>query len=131
MKLKLSAALVAVLLSPFAGTARADTTVLTDGTFNDTTATPIFTQATGGNISATVCASCGNPDAAIQGQFIFPLSATGPFPSAAGMIDNLLSYNPALQGAITSLSATADKNVTLTGVPTGFQANGFNLLLEQ
>jgi hypothetical protein len=129
MKLKLSAALAAALLSPFAGTARADTTVLFDGTFNDTTAAPIFTQATGANVSATVCASCGNPGAAIQGLFDFT-NASGPFSSAAGMIDNLLSYNPALQGAITSISATADKNVTLTGV-TGFQLNGFNLLIEQ
>jgi hypothetical protein len=46
------------------------------------------------------------------------------------MLDNLLSYNPALQGAITSITAAADKNVTVTGV-TGFQANGFNLLIEQ
>jgi hypothetical protein len=131
MKSKLSAALVAVSLWPVAGTARADTTVLFDGTFNDTTAAPIFTEATGAIISATVCVSCGNPGAAIQGLFNFT-SATGPsFSSAAGMIDNLLSYNPALQGAITSISATADKNVTLTGVSTVFQANGFNLLIEQ
>jgi hypothetical protein len=130
MKLKLSAALAAVLLSPFAGTARADTTVLLDGTFNNTTAAPIFTEATGANISATVCVSCGKPGAAIQGVFDFT-TATGPFASATGMIDNFLSYNPALQGAITSISATADKNVTLIGVPTSFQPNGFNLLIEQ
>jgi len=132
MKLKLSAAFVAVLLWPFAGTARADTTVLTDGTFSDTTATATFTTATGAfNISATVCVSCGNPDQAIQGRFDFT-SASGnpPFSSDAGMIDNLLSYNPALQGAITSISATADKNVTWTGV-TGFQGNGFLLVIEQ
>jgi hypothetical protein len=130
MKSKLGAALVAVLLSPFAGTARADTTVLFDNTFNDTTAAPIFTQSTGGTISATVCANCGNTGPAIQGMFNFPISAMGPFPSSTGMLDNLLSYNPALQGAITSITATADKNVTVTGV-TGFQANGFNLLIEQ
>jgi hypothetical protein len=130
MKSTLSAGLVAVLLSPFAGTARADTTVLFDNTFNDTTQAPVFTQSTGGSISATVCVSCGNPGAAIQGMFNFPIGATGPFPSSTGMLDNLLSYNPALQGAITSITATADKNVTVTGV-TGFQANGFNLLIEQ
>ena len=130
MKLKLSAALAVVLLSPFAGTVRADTTVLFDGTFNDTTQAPVFTQSTGGSISATVCVSCGNPGAAIQGMFNFPIGATGPFSSSTGMLDNLLSYNPALQGAITSITATADKNVTVTGV-TGFQANGFNLLIEQ
>jgi hypothetical protein len=62
--------------------------------------------------------------------FNFPINAMGPFPSSTGMLDNLLSYNPALQGAITSITATADKNVTVTGV-TGFQANGFNLLIEQ
>jgi hypothetical protein len=130
MKSKLGAALVAVLLSPFAGTARADTTVLFDGTFNDTTQAPVFTQSTGGSISATVCVSCGKPGAAIQGMFNFPIGASGPFSSSTGMLDNLLSYNPALQGAITSITATADKNVTVTGV-TGFQANGFNLLIEQ
>jgi hypothetical protein len=108
MKLKLSAALAAVLLSPFAGTARADTTVLFDGTFNNTTAAPIFTEATGANISATVCVSCGKPGAAIQGVFDFT-TATGPFASATGMIDNFLSYNPALQGAITSISALLTK----------------------
>jgi hypothetical protein len=130
MKLKLSAALAVVLLSPFAGTVRADTTVLFDGTFNNTTAAPIFTEATGANIAATICVSCGNPGAAIQGMFDFT-NATGPFASATGMINNFLSYNPALQGAITSISASADKNVTLTGVPAGFQPNGFNLLIEQ
>ena len=50
--------------------------------------------------------------------------------SGGESLDNLLSYNFALQGAITSITATADKNVTVTGV-TGFQANGFNLLIEQ
>jgi hypothetical protein len=93
---------VAVLLSPFAGTARADTTVLFDNTFNDTTAAPIFTQATGANISATVCASCGTgnpPGPAIQGMFDFTnVSGSTFFPSTTGMLDNLLSYNPALQG---------------------------------
>jgi hypothetical protein len=58
------------ITSPFAGTARADTTVLFDGTFNDITAAPIFTEATGANITATVCVSCGNPRAAIQGVFV-------------------------------------------------------------
>jgi hypothetical protein len=110
--------------------AAALSTVLSDGTFNDTTAAPIFTQSTGGTIGATVCVSCGNPGAAIQGLFNFPIGATGPFSSSTGMLDNLLSYDPALQGAITSITATADKNVTVTGV-TGFQANGFNLLIEQ
>jgi hypothetical protein len=128
----MSAALVAVSLCPFAGTARADTTVLFDGTFNDTTPAPIFTEATGATITRTVCMSCGNPGAAIQGVFDFTSpNVMGPFASATGMIDNFLSYNPALQGAITSISATADKNVTLTGVPASFQPNGFNLLIEQ
>src|SRR5262249_35832412 len=88
------------------------------------------TEATGANISATVCVSCGNPGAAIQGLFDFTSASGSSFSSATGMIDNLLSYNPALQGAITSISATADKNVTLT-VVTGGQVNGFNLLIEQ
>jgi hypothetical protein len=73
MKITLSAGLVAVLLSPFAGAARADTTVLFDNTFNDTTQAPVFTQSAGGSISATVCVSCGNPGAAIQGMFNFPM----------------------------------------------------------
>ena len=136
MKSKLVAALVAALLSPFAGTARADTTVLSDGTFNDTTAAPIFTQSTGGTISATVCVSCGtgnSPGPAIQGLFDFtsPGVSGSTFPSTTGMIDNLLSYTPALQGAITSIDVTADKNVTLIGATPGFQLNGFNLLIEQ
>jgi hypothetical protein len=133
MKLKLSAALAAVLLSPFAGTARADTTVLFDGTFNDTTAAPIFTQATGADISATVCDTCGiTGDRAIQGMFNFTGVTSGStFPSTTGMIDNLLSYSPSVQGAITSINVTADKNVILTGATLGFQANGFNLLIEQ
>jgi hypothetical protein len=125
MKLKLGAALVPILLSmPFASAAHADTTVLTDGDFANTTATT-FPAASG---SATVCLSCGNPGAAIQGQFNFP---NGFFSAAAGMIDNLLSYNPALQGTITSISVTADKNITFTGVAGSSQVNGFNLLIEQ
>jgi hypothetical protein len=86
MKSKLVAALVAALLSPFAGTARADTTVLSDGTFNDTTAAPIFTQSTGGTISATVCVSCGTgnpPGPAIHDNLSFTIQST---PSVPGPI---------------------------------------------
>jgi hypothetical protein len=135
MRIKLSTALISVLVSaPFASAALADSTI-SDGTFNNVTSTPTFTSATSGAVITTAqCTGCGNPDPAIQGKFDF--TATPPqsmtVPSDAGLIDNLLTYNPSVQGAIASISASADKNVTFTGVATGAQNNnGFTLVIQQ
>ena len=135
MNFRLSTALMSALLSlPFAGAALADAT-LSDGTFNNVTSTPSFTVAPSGAVITTgQCTGCGNPDPAIQGKFDFTATPSGSptTPSDTGLIDNLLSYNPAVQGAIASINASAEKNLIATGIATGngFQ-NGFTLLVHQ
>jgi hypothetical protein len=134
MKSKLAgAALVGASLSvPFAGMALA--TTISDSTFSNVTLTPNFTQDTAGaasTITTGVCMSCGNPGAAVFTTFDYTNTMqAGTIASDAGVIDNILSYNPGVQGAIASISAFADKNVTVTG-QSGVQANAFNLVIQQ
>jgi hypothetical protein len=133
MKWKLRTALAGALLSvPFADMALA--TTISDGTFNNVTLTPNFTQDTAGaasTITTGVCVSCGNPGAAAFTTFDYTnTSQTGTIASVAGVIDNILSYNPGVQGAIASISASADKNVASTG-QSGLQGNSFQLVIQQ
>jgi hypothetical protein len=135
MKLKFWLSATVTLLSvPFAGAALADAT-LSDGTFNNITSTANFSVAPAAVITTGQCTGgCGNPDPAVQGKFDFTATPPGSMtvPSDAGLIDNLLTYNPSVQGAIASISASADKNVTLTGVATGAENNnGFTLVIQQ
>jgi hypothetical protein len=94
------------------------TTVLTDGAFTSVTVTSSFTTDPGGSTISTSapCSNCGNPSGAgLQAIFDYTNSSVV-FPtlilSDVGFVDNLLSYNPTTQGAIASISASVDKNLT-------------------
>jgi hypothetical protein len=98
-------------------------TIFTDSTFALAGYTITSGLVDGGaSIAAVQCATCGNPGAGLQ--------ITGTFPNApppAGidtalevLINNSFSYDPTTQGAITSLSASVDKNLLVNVAGTGF-----------
>jgi hypothetical protein len=117
-------------------TAAADV-ILSDGNFTSMTPTPTFTQAPGVVLtSQTPCATCGvggTQGLQIQADYTnatIPAAPTITF-SDIGFADNLLQYNPSTQGAITSLSASVDKNIIVTGGPMTTALNAFHPLIEQ
>ena len=94
-----------------ANTASAAT--LTDSSFSFMTVT-----SHQGNPAAVVstsapCMSCGNPGTGVQAKVDYTApSASGSILSTVGFIDNLLTYDPATMGAISSISASFDRKIT-------------------
>ena len=118
--LKRSIAIFSALgLTIAASTTGASATTLSDGTFNNVTLTSVFNSDPTGTTLTTMtpCPSCGNPGAGIQAFFDFTHSSLpgGTLISVdVGFIDNALSYNPTTQGAISSITASADKMLSTT-----------------
>ncbi len=84
--------------------------VFSDQTFNlgDYTATPSLQS--NGTITGAQCTSCGNPGDALQ----FTESITGVSLNVdLGYVNNSFSYDPLTQGAILSIAASVDKNLTI------------------
>jgi hypothetical protein len=111
-------------------------TVLTDGSFTSVTVTSSFTtDPTGTTISTSApCANCGNPSG--PGLQVIVNSTTsaasGVIGSDVGFVDNLLSYNPAIQGAISSISASVDKDLTTaSNITSAAAGNTFRPMIEQ
>jgi hypothetical protein len=128
-----SLAAVATCLAPVSASADV---ILSDGNFTSMTPTAIFTQDAGVVITFQApCANCGNPTGPglqIQADYT---NATAVAPNTSfsdiGFADNLLQYNPSTQGAITSLGASVDKNIIVTGGPTTTAINVFHPLIAQ
>jgi hypothetical protein len=108
--------------------------VFTDNTFNLTSnyTTTTFT-AGGATVTPTQCATCGNPNGAgntaLQITMTFP---TGTSTADSGYVNNTFSYNPLVQGAITSINASVDKDLFFN--PTvfpGSAGNTFHPMIEQ
>jgi hypothetical protein len=131
---------LAIAVSTFAASA---STVLTDGTFSNVTATSTFAgTGSGGSfvtdpgttvtLAPSACTSCGNPGAALQGNFDSTIStAIGAITAGGGYIDNLLHYTPSIAGAIFSINASADKDVTVTGISGTQEGNSLRILIQQ
>jgi hypothetical protein len=103
--------------------------VFTDSTFdaanyNNFSAIPTLDS----DVTATYgqCSSCGNPGQALQAVVSIP-SFGGAY---VGFLNNTFVYNPQTEGAILSLSAWVDKNLTLDRSTTDF-ASSFYPLIEQ
>lgn len=81
-------------------------------------------------IGVSQCASCGNPGTALQILFSFPTGG-GAFNSvnAIGMINSTFSYDPGTQGAIKSIDASTDKDISINVAQN--YANFFHPLIEQ
>jgi hypothetical protein len=109
----------------------------TDGTFNLAnyqTSSQLLT-GTGTSLVPIQCTNCGNPGSALQVTATFP---NPPVPPASfdlayqAFVNSGFLYNPATQGAITSLFASVDKNLSVNqpSGPTPF-ANTFHPTIEQ
>ena len=109
-------------------TASATTTTLTDGDFASTSfdtfnSTGSFAFASG------KCTACGNPSGPGLTLFVQPISTTSVTASVVN-INNALTYNPSVSGAITSINAQYDGQVLTTGTETAFP-NFFRLVALQ
>jgi hypothetical protein len=111
-------------------------TIFTDGTFNDLASYTVIPGLVNGgaSITAAQCPSCGPTSGSA-------LQITGNFPNAPvppSTVDTALEvllnpafvYTPATQGAITSLSATVDKNLSVN-IPLTGAGNSFHPTIEQ
>jgi len=101
--------------------------VFNDGTFNLANYSESTQFASGTVNSFLQCASCGNPDTALQINTTAPIG-TGSYSQA--FINNTFAYNPLTQGAISSISASVDKNINLNYATSGF-GNTFRPTIEQ
>jgi hypothetical protein len=107
--------------------ASASSVSFTDSTFNmaDYSATAAFQSS--GTIAFGQCASCGNPGTALQITTSVPTAVLGT--TAQGFINTTFAYDPA-QGAIQSISASVDKDLSTNPGGTGF-GNTFRPMIEQ
>lgn len=113
------AVLCAVAVPTFADT------VFTDGTMNlghYTTVGPVTTGLVG--VTTSNCGSCGDTGAALQ----ITANFIGAGTVQEGLLNNSFTYNPGTQGAILSITASVDKNVTATVLG---GTNTFHPLIEQ
>jgi len=107
-------------------TALADV-IFSDGTFNLANYSESTPFVSGTVNSFQQCASCGNPGTALQ---INTTAPTGNGSYSQGFINNTFAYNPLTQGTISSISASADKNLGINYAGTGF-GNTFRPTIEQ
>ena len=126
--LRISLTAVAVSVAFFS--AQAATTTFTDSTFNlaDYTVTSVFKSDPTNTVTYAQCATCGDPSQALQITMTFPQSGGGS--SALGFVNTTFSYDPSTQGAISSIGAFVNKDVTLDSTSSGF-TNTFRPLIEQ
>jgi PEP-CTERM motif len=125
----------AAVLALAVATPASAATVFTDNTFNLANYQNSAQFLTGGTSLVPIqCGSCGNPGTALQVTATF---TTFPAPPAFDLAEQAFvntgfSYNPTTQGAITSLFASVDKNlsVNLPSGPTPY-TNTFHPTVEQ
>jgi hypothetical protein len=122
-----------------ASTVTASAITFTDGTFSDVSVPVQYnSDPTGTTVTiSNPCSSCGNPAAGL-GVFVdytnSSLPSTTQINTAVGFIENAWTYNPATQGAISSITASADKNLSTTtpgGQTFGAGSNTFHPMIVQ
>jgi hypothetical protein len=124
-RLRFLSVLVLLVLCAAAVPVLADT-VFTDNSMNLGHYTTIGPDTSGmTTATATNCGACGDPGAALQITESF-LGAGGNI--QAGFLNNTFTYNPGTQGAISSITASVNKNIFIT-VAGG--SNTFHPLIEQ
>jgi hypothetical protein len=100
-------------------------TVFTDNSMNLGHYTTIGPDTSGfATATATNCGACGDPGAALQISESFMGAGT----VQAGFLNNTFTYNPGTQGAISSITASVNKNIFIT-VAGG--SNTFHPLIKQ
>jgi PEP-CTERM motif len=98
-------------------------TVLTDTTFTDVTAVSGFTTDPSGltTVSASVCSTCGKSGGPGLRTIYNATASTavGNFAADAAYVDNSLVYDPATEGAISSITFHTQRKITVSGGPMG------------
>ena len=107
----------------------ANSIVFTDSTLNlsNYTETAVFKSSAADTLTVAHCASCGNPGQGLQ------ITASIPNANEAvdvGLVNNGFSYDPSTQGAITSISASVDKDLSSNPADPG-GGNTFHPLIKQ
>jgi PEP-CTERM motif-containing protein len=121
--------------------ASAGTAIFQDGNFASVSlAATYLSDPANTTTSVGQCPNCGNPSG-LGLQFIanFNPNAVGnpnnpstTFPQASfGVIETAFTYNPTTQGAIASINASVDKNLTTSEISTTAIGNTFRPLIEQ
>jgi hypothetical protein len=108
--------------------------VFSDGTFTPANYGTAFTYLQNPGTDTAVwsqCASCGNPNQALQ-LLINETTGGGTYNTTevlTGILNTTFTYNPSTQGAITSISASVDKDFTVN-IALSFN-NTFRPMIEQ
>jgi PEP-CTERM motif len=123
---------LALATFPFAASAG---TVFTDNTFSDLGSYSITMGLVNGgaSIAASTCATCSPTSGpALQITSTFPNTPTPPdiFTTVEVLLNPSFVYTPSTEGAITNLTASVDKNLSVNIVLTG-AGNTFHPTIEQ
>ena len=96
--------------------ASASSITFTDATFNLAGYTQtVFTSSGSVTEAVSQCASCGNPGQAVDMLLGLPVGGS----VSVGLINTAFSYDPSTQGAISSIDASVDKDLTLSSSGNG------------
>ncbi len=112
----------------FADVIFSDTTV----DLSNYTATASFVNPEAVSITAANCSTCGSTG----GEALQFVSTFGDTTTTEGLVDlgfvnNLFTYDPGTEGAISSITASVDKDLTITLTTTGSFGNTFRPVIEQ
>ena len=108
-------------------------TIFSDGTFNlgNYSASATFVSAPSqGGITYLQCPACGDPGSALQFTSTANATETGTLSLAQALVNTGFSYDPLTQGAITSLSTSVLKNISINVTGSGF-GNSYHPVIEQ
>lgn len=103
-------------------------TVISDSDFLGTITVGSHSGDPLGSAGGSPCGLCGNPGGGLQATVSYP-AGTGTSISDVGFVDGSLAYNPGVQGAIASITASYDRRLD-----TNFTINlpfNFRLVIEQ
>ena len=126
-------AVVTVLVSALGIAAPAfAATIFSDGTFNlGNYSGPTFDSASSqGGITYLQCGACGDPGNALQFTSTSNTTETGTLTLAQALVNSGFSYDPLTHGAITSLSTSVLKNISINITGSGF-GNTYYPTIEQ
>lgn len=111
----------------------ASTPALADAMFSDTTFAPGtyqlgFAASSGGaTVTQAQCTTCGDPGTALR----LTISDSDGSSLGAAFVNTAFTYNPKTQGAIASIAASVDKNLTVVAPPLFGFGNTFRPVIEQ
>jgi hypothetical protein len=109
--------------------------LFTDSTFSPAnySQTASFLNSTALSIAGSQCAACGDPAKALQIAIMYGDTSSTEGMADLGFVNNTFSYDPLTQGAISSISASVDKDIdiNLGPGPSFTFGNTFRPMIEQ